>query len=122
MSLPSRGAWIEILYVYDRSYNQKRRSPHGERGLKSFPRASAGVFRESLPSRGAWIEILNAKAEVTILESRSPHGERGLKSYPYILTCQDPESLPSRGAWIEISPHSRIPGRCLVAPLTGSVD
>ena len=35
-SLPSRGAWIEILAEYQ---------------------AGRGALRESLPSRGAWIEI-----------------------------------------------------------------
>ena len=36
MSLPSRGAWIEILLLRDLKNNES----------------------ESLPSRGAWIEIL----------------------------------------------------------------
>ena len=35
-SLPVRGAWIEILLVREQSEQHVRRSPCGERGLKSF--------------------------------------------------------------------------------------
>ena len=34
MSLPSRGAWIEIVDVTVPVVTDPRRSPHGERGLK----------------------------------------------------------------------------------------
>ena len=57
-----------------------RRSPHGERGLKSAYMDQVVDGVASLPSRGAWIEI----PIPTTMLSRSP-------------------SLPSRGAWIEIS-------------------
>ncbi len=78
-----------------------RRSPHGERGLKSQ------------------VEIA---AELD-MERRSPHGERGLKWAISKALNQTWESLPTRGAWIEIKggiatpvdPHK-------VAPHTGSVD
>ena len=33
-SLPSRGAWIEIWRAKNEPKTEKRRSPHGERGLK----------------------------------------------------------------------------------------
>ena len=33
-SLPSRGAWIEILFIVYLTNCNNRRSPHGERGLK----------------------------------------------------------------------------------------
>ena len=33
-SRPSRGAWIEIRYHSDRSYEASRRAPRGARGLK----------------------------------------------------------------------------------------
>ena len=57
-----------------------RRSPHGERGLKSIRAASA-----------------------TNISSRSPHGERGLKYFMVILfDIYIYMSLPARGAWIEI--------------------
>ena len=35
MSLPSRGAWIEIIIHYGHIRNLLSRSPRGERGLKS---------------------------------------------------------------------------------------
>ena len=82
-SLPARGAWIEICSVIFLPPNTCCRSPHGERGLKL--RGAPGD--ELLPDR------------------RSPHGERGLK---YILQLADivsTQSLPARGAWIEIGPH-----------------
>ena len=33
-SLPARGAWIEIDVVNSQLARARRRSPHGERGLK----------------------------------------------------------------------------------------
>ena len=33
------------------------RSPHGERGLKSWLEDPGRIYYQSLPSRGAWIEI-----------------------------------------------------------------
>ena len=77
-----------------------RRSPHGERGLKYFPKKVKRYHLPSLPTRGAWIEI-------HILEQ------------VHDLTCM---SLPTRGAWIEMTllPYAVVdPG---VAPHTGSVD
>jgi len=56
-SLPSRGAWIEIRGQMLSSPYLSRRSPHGERGLKSGPRGFGRPDTQSLPSRGAWIEI-----------------------------------------------------------------
>ena len=56
MSLSSWRAWIEILRSWP-STTGRPRSPHGERGLKSYGAA---------PRRYD--------------EDRSPHGERGLKS------------------------------------------
>ena len=56
LSLPSRGAWIEI----------------GKAGKTDRP-------DRSLPSRGAWIEISNTGQVVSGGIGRSPHGERGLK-------------------------------------------
>jgi len=36
LSLPARGAWIEIFSIRLQGRNGDRRSPHGERGLKSM--------------------------------------------------------------------------------------
>ena len=55
-SLPSRGAWIEIIYW-----------------------KWTGVGAKSLPSRGAWIEINLPLYPLPTGLRRSPHGERGLK-------------------------------------------
>ena len=82
MSLPSRGAWIEITAVYNRVADYPdSRFPHGERGLKSGPDFAPGNLRPSLPSRGAWIEM----------------------GFLTSTTSASRMSLPSRGAWIEIA-------------------
>ena len=57
VSLPSRGAWIEIGRLL------------GDLG-KDW----------SLPSRGAWIEIYKTDTLFQSQPRRSPRGERGLKS------------------------------------------
>ena len=99
LSLPARGAWIEI-------------SSH------LLPSANS----RSLPARGAWIEIPSSIARRMLRPGRSPQGERGLKSdvsMPYITEA---ESLPARGAWIEIRPDRDAKTRRIVAPRRGSVD
>ena len=58
-----------------------RRSPCGERGLKSLMAERLFQLQLSLPVRGAWIEIC--------------HKYKCTNSYA---------SLPVRGAWIEIFP------------------
>ena len=78
LSLPMRGAWIEIdLPSYQEAQNG--RSPCGERGLKYD-------VREVPP----------------IISGRSPCGERGLKYTIGNVTFKSCASLPLRGAWIEI--------------------
>ena len=58
LSLPPRGAWIEMLTGNQGSYLKHCRSPRGERGLK-FPEPQKGPdVLLSLPPRGAWIEIV----------------------------------------------------------------
>ena len=78
-SLPARGAWIEICQSPPLKSLRRRRSPHGEHGLKCLAEVEQRIDDQSLPARGAWIEIVGK-------------------------TGQDPEirSLPARGAWIEI--------------------
>ena len=77
-----------------------RRSPRGERGLKSTSNGSITDEGMSLPSRGAWIEISSASRTSPDTFCRSPRGERGLKFKPlvHLVFC--------------------VP----VAPLAGSVD
>ena len=98
-SLPSRGAWIEIVALRVPNKFVVSRSPRGERGLKLANLLPSLLIFGSLPSRGAWIEIHHAPAE--------PYSAR---------------SLPSRGAWIEIPMMVNTVLSQLVAPLAGSVD
>ena len=103
-SLSSRRAWIEIQWKLKEKLLLTRRSPHGERGLKS------GNSRQLRQCSGC----------------RSPHGERGLKSLVVLvellkmnvalltesvdwnfmvrpLVTVSLLSLSSRRAWIEIA-------------------
>ena len=80
LSLPVRGAWVEILFrVWVQSYRQGR-SPCGERGLKCHRLRQGRGAEASLPVRGAWVEI-------------------GIR----VRKCNCRLSLPVRGAWVEIS-------------------
>ena len=99
LSLPVRGAWIEIC--------------------EEVPDSR---ILASLPVRGAWIEISILQSNTFAGLSRSPCGERGLKSTHNCCTLLQLLSLPVRGAWIEISGISRMDGAILVAPRAGSVD
>ena len=101
LSLPARGARIEIEPRSNQRVACTRRSPQGERGLK-FPdvQAQVGVigrspqgerglkfqsvggvdcFAQSLPARGARIEMKLLKTYFPEGARRSPQGERGLK-------------------------------------------
>ena len=79
LSLPMRGAWIEIANRAIVVNMVQSRSPCGERGLKF--RRDYDILRRlmSLPMRGAWIEILYRAISPIPYGSRSPCGERGLK-------------------------------------------
>ena len=79
-SLPVRGAWIEIQRIPD----------------------SVIFGLLSLPVRGAWIEMDKETRLKLNPMSRSPCGERGLKWVCYYIIVKRKESLPVRGAWIEI--------------------
>ena len=79
LSLPLRGAWIEILLIL-------------------FQKREYG----SLPLRGAWIEMEDCGDNDKLTVGRSPCGERGLKLLLLIFGLMVPLSLPLRGAWIEI--------------------
>ena len=58
MSLPSRGAWIEMIEGLTFVDGMYSRSPRGGRGLKSLDQRLVIYGMLSLPSRGAWIEII----------------------------------------------------------------
>ena len=71
------------------------RSPHGERGLKSYFAITRDDNKLSLSSWRAWIEIRRTIPSSNRPTSRSPHGERGLK----YAGQPDPRPHPRR------SPH-----------------
>ncbi len=78
-SLPVRGAWIEMTARCGFCTRRARRSPCGERGLK-YQVDAVGVGRSrSLPVRGAWIEMPYVYISGSARNGRSPCGERGLK-------------------------------------------
>ena len=99
-SLPSRGAWIEMILKWylptpvpvaplagsvDRNREPKNDVGMGGRSLPSrgawieirCDRNSACLSLLSLPSRGAWIEIILSALSGFRPEGRSPRGERG---------------------------------------------
>ena len=84
MSLPVRGAWIEIHTGENREKEWRGRSPCGERGLKSAASSSLMKDAGSLPVRGAWIEIHCDTPFYLCAFRRSPCGERGLKCSPLL--------------------------------------
>ena len=144
LSLPLRGAWIEISGCSAQRHTHGRRSPYGERGLKSLLSCSNAPWPESLPLRGAWIEIPNAPSlgnkTATSLPLRGAWIEitrpcrrtRRRPSLPFrgawieiswwSFGAAWASSLPLRGAWIEITAAGRSLQCRQVAPLTGSVD
>ena len=122
MSLPSRGAWIEIFTSFLIRVKNLSRSPRGERGLKFDSGQKFNLPDLSLPSRGAWIEILWSHKKSITRQRRSPRGERGLKLLRVPRVSVRLVSLPSRGAWIEIDGLVSGQKIIMVAPLAGSVD
>ena len=120
-SLPSRGAWIEIIMhhvppacarVAPLAGSVDRNSSREKDGCPGLVAPLAGsvdrnhqaatlaaTVKPSLPSRGAWIEI--------------PIPQRRRRRST---------SLPSRGAWIEITKPTTSCRASAVAPLAGSVD
>ncbi len=99
VSLPLRGAWIEII-------SSPRTGPHSR----------------SLPLRGAWIEIVGDVVGGGADPYRSLCGERGLKWKNIKSTLNAVRSLPLRGAWIEISAEHISYDLNGIAPFAGSVD
>ena len=89
LSLPTRGAWIEITLL-----------------------VPFGGCNGSLPTRGAWIEIPVSAGPPLMAVRRSPHGERGLKCTVAQAIEDHLRSLPTRGAWIEIT-FAKGPSGCM---------
>ena len=110
MSLPVRGAWIEIA--------QKALEAAGTQSLPvrgawiEIPSVTASTkLPSSLPVRGAWIEIFPFSIPPVNQSCRSPCGERGLKYYIVDAAELEALSLPVRGAWIEIRQKRQRPAR-----------
>ena len=80
VSLPSQGAWIEIIADTPFLSTSFSRSLHRERGLKFFQLLIGSITIPSLPSQGAWIEIVDYYHPPPTPPCRSLHRERGLKS------------------------------------------
>ena len=97
------------------------RTPHGVRGLKSYPARHGRALYSRTPHgvRGLkWLSTVGFPVYV----SRTPHGVRGLK-YTKEFTLDDfSVSHPSRGAWIEMDILALRQLHAGVAPLTGCVD
>ena len=102
--------------------NCRRRSPYGERGLKSIDIVDDAPMVGSLPVWGAWIEISTIIKPDRGAYGRSPYGERGLKFSDMRATAAYEPSLPVWGAWIEIESARLCIRRRPVAPRMGSVD
>ena len=92
MSLPMRGAWIEIWISTMQPEIAFGRSPCGERGLKFVGEFTSANAETSLPMRGAWIETHSSS-----------------------VAAKPTALLPLRGAWIKIR------GSCQ-ATITGNVS
>ena len=63
-SLPSRGAWIEMLGFFESS-NQSAKSLPSRGAWIEIAKVLDGNYdpKESLPSRGAWIEIYSRELD-----------------------------------------------------------
>ena len=122
-SLSSRRAWIEMPYMIRRKSDNTGRSPHGERGLKSFFRWSSYRCQGRSPHGERGLKstccgspvMKNGRSphgerglkfdQIAAWRSsvgRSPHGERGLKFKNIKPIFEKHGSLSSRRAWIEI--------------------
>ena len=77
MSLPSRGAWIEIVTGTVRWAATAASLPSRGAWIEITLSVMLIGLPLSLPSRGAWIEIVSQDKSLPSRRSRSPRGERG---------------------------------------------
>ena len=77
MSLPSRGAWIEIIASQGAAAPGWGSLPSRGAWIEILPGGRPPQAGASLPSRGAWIEIHVKWVSSSMPISRSPRGERG---------------------------------------------
>ena len=120
MSLPVRGAWIEI-YLKGLTCATLGRSPCGERGLKCLVGVLAlrtDARRSPCGERGLKCPENGGRPDEPC---RSPCGERGLKFLRLVLLDEIVhQSLPVRGAWIEISTRRAGASRRRSLPVRGA--
>ena len=123
MSLPVRGAWIEIRRKRKSCGTASRSLPVRGAWIEiSAHRGTSRTRSRSLPVRGAWIEMLLSGSMSAVMLRRSPCGERGLKSPAACRRRTPPGRSPcgERGLKCEVRElglHQRG-----VAPRAGSVD
>ena len=79
LSLPLRGAWIEI-YKYNSSALATASLPLRGAWIEISSLWEKRMRSMSLPMWGVWIEIPAPSGDPGGTSCRSPHGERGLKS------------------------------------------
>ena len=80
LSLPVRGAWIEMYEVEANCKGDNTSLPVRGAWIEMILPVSCRFFPVSLPVRGAWIEITASAFSSAVTTGRSPCGERGLKS------------------------------------------
>mgnify|MGYP007090289493 CR=1 FL=1 len=79
MSLPVRGAWIEMCVFSILLFTFVRSLPVRGAWIEICNRVFPNPRCQSLPVRGAWIEISDEPRAALLEYCRSPCGERGLK-------------------------------------------
>ena len=79
-SLPVRGAWIEMALVRIADFYGVSSLPVRGAWIEIKSTSSSISSARSLPVRGAWIEMEESRSGAPGLCRRSPCGERGLKS------------------------------------------
>ena len=98
MSLPARGAWIEISQFFVSLAGSASLPARGAWIEITNPFGLIDSPLLSLPARGAWIEIDIEAVNIENIKRRSPHGERGLKSNQFVTREKDAPVAPRTGS------------------------
>ena len=64
LSLPVRGAWVEMRYALPSGYKQGGSLPVRGAWVEIAVTIRAGSTSSSLPVRGAWVEITSSRRHV----------------------------------------------------------
>ena len=122
LSLPPRGAWIEILKMLKVTGTLESRPPRGAWIEIDITKISKYCSSLSLPPRGAWIEIISGFCDGYAKEMSLPPRGAWIEIPLMVRATEIGSSLPPRGAWIEMFSFSTHRKSLVVAPPTGSVD